>query len=55
MMPALDAGPAIHASNLKPQTSHLNPRIPSCGTSRLGRWCDEILLDPAFTITAVAP
>jgi hypothetical protein len=33
----------------------VNATIPACGTSGIGRWCDEITLSPAFSITGVSP
>ena len=33
----------------------VNARVPACGINGVGRWCDEVVLSPAFTITAVDP
>jgi hypothetical protein len=33
----------------------VNARIPSCGTSGVGRWCNEGTLNPPFTIAASDP
>jgi len=30
----------------------VNAVIPACGTYGVGKWVDEVVLDPAFTITA---
>jgi hypothetical protein len=32
-------------------TIQINARIPACGVNGVGRWCDEVVLSPAFTIT----
>jgi hypothetical protein len=45
----------MHLKITAPGPITINARIPSCGTSGIGRWLDEVVLDPAFTITAVAP
>jgi alpha-tubulin suppressor-like RCC1 family protein len=36
-------------------TITVNARVPACGTSGVGRWCNEVVLSPALTITAVDP
>ena len=33
----------------------VNARIPACGINGIGRWCDEVVLSPAFSIIAVDP
>jgi len=33
----------------------INAAIPACGINGVGRWCSEIILDPAFSTTAVGP
>ena len=35
-----------------PGTIIVNAMIPACGTSGQGKWADEVILDPGFTITA---
>jgi hypothetical protein len=29
----------------------VNARVPACGINGTGRWCDEVVLSPAFVIT----
>jgi hypothetical protein len=36
-------------------TITINATIPACGTSGIGRWCDEVTLSPPFTIAASDP
>jgi len=38
-----------------PGSIFINATIPACGINGIGRWCDEVILDPAFSITAVSP
>jgi hypothetical protein len=45
----------MHLKITAPGPIQINARIPSCGTPGIGRWCDEITLSPAFSITAVDP
>ena len=35
-----------------PGTIIVNATIPACGAHGIGRWADEIVLDPEFTLTA---
>ena len=49
---ASDGGHAtIYMKVTSPGTIIINATIPACGTHGIGRWVDEIALDPAFTIT----
>jgi hypothetical protein len=45
----------IHLKVTAPGPIQINATIPACGISGIGRWCDQVVLDPAFTITAVNP
>jgi hypothetical protein len=45
----------MHLKITGPGPIQINATIPSCGINGIGRWCDEVVLDPAFTITAVNP
>jgi hypothetical protein len=45
----------MHLKITGPGAIQVNATIPSCGTSGIGRWCDEVVLSPAFTINAVDP
>jgi hypothetical protein len=45
----------IHLKVTAPGTIQINATIPACGTSGIGRWCDEVTLNPPFTIAASDP
>jgi hypothetical protein len=43
----------MHLKITGPGTIQINARIPSCGASGIGRWLDEVVLSPSFSIIAV--
>jgi hypothetical protein len=45
----------MHLKITGPGAIQINARIPACGTNGVGRWCDEVVLNPSFSITAVDP
>jgi hypothetical protein len=45
----------MHLKITAPGPITVNATIPSCGTNGIGRWCDEVVLSPAFSITGVIP
>jgi hypothetical protein len=45
----------MHFKIIDGGTITVNARVPACGTSGVGRWCDEVVLSPPLTITAVEP
>jgi hypothetical protein len=45
----------IHLKVTAPGAIQINATIPACGVSGIGRWLDEVVLSPAFSITAVDP
>jgi hypothetical protein len=53
---ASDGGRAtMHMKITAPGTIIINARIPACGVHGMGKWADEITLDPGFSITASGP
>ncbi len=51
-----DGGHAtMHLKITSPGAIIVNATIPACGVHGIGKWVDEITLDPAFTITAGGP
>jgi hypothetical protein len=52
----LDGGFAtMHLKITGPGPIQINATIPSCGTSGIGRWIEEVVLSPSFSIMAVDP
>jgi hypothetical protein len=50
---AADGGHAtIHMKATAPGTIVINAAIPACGASGIGRWMDQVALDPGLMITA---
>lgn len=45
----------MHLKVITAGTIIVNAKGPARGISGTGRWCDEVLLAPAFTVTAVDP
>jgi hypothetical protein len=45
----------MHLKITGPGPITINATIPSCGTSGIGRWLDQVVLSPSFSFTAVDP
>jgi hypothetical protein len=45
----------MHLKIASPGPIQINARIPSCGAPGIGRWLDEVVLSPSFSIMAVDP
>jgi hypothetical protein len=45
----------MHLKITGPGPIQVNAAIPACGTNGVGRWCDQVVLSPAFSLTGVIP